>query len=79
MEGRSFCEFSNMFCPNGAIPIAFFNVPGSVHDGQIADCGNVYVKMEQVHINNGGICDVDSIFDKVRSPYLIKSCQDPCS
>ncbi len=29
------------FCPNGMIPIPFFNVPGSVHDSQVAKFGNI--------------------------------------
>ena len=57
------------FCPNGTIPIAFKNVPGSVHDSQIADRANVYVKLEEVYNNNGGICVVDSAFRKVKRPY----------
>jgi hypothetical protein len=27
------------FCPDGTIPIAFFNVPGCVHDSQVAEFG----------------------------------------
>jgi hypothetical protein len=27
------------FCPDGTIPIAFFNVPGSVHDSQLVELG----------------------------------------
>ncbi len=27
------------FCPNGTIPIAFFNVPGCVHGSQVAEFG----------------------------------------
>ncbi len=30
------------FCPDGTIPIAFFNLPGSVHDSQVAEYGNIY-------------------------------------
>jgi hypothetical protein len=33
------------FCPNGTIPIVFVNVPGAVHDSQIADYGNIYGKL----------------------------------
>jgi hypothetical protein len=36
------------FCPDGTIPIAFINVPGSVHDSQVANYGNIYDKMESV-------------------------------
>jgi hypothetical protein len=31
-----------VFCPNGTTPIAFFNVPGSVHDSQVAYWGRFY-------------------------------------
>ena len=30
------------FCPDGTIPIAYVNIPGAVHDSQIADYGNIY-------------------------------------
>ena len=60
-------------------PIAFFNVPGSIHESQIADWGNVFIKLEEVYNNNGDICVVDFAFGKVRRPYLTESCQDPHS
>ena len=55
---------SSVFCfaPDGTIPIAFFNIPGSVHDSQIAEWGNVYVKLERVFEETGGKCTVDSAF-----------------
>ena len=62
------------FCPIGTTPIAF-----SVHDSQIVNWGIVNAKLEEVYENNGGICVVDSAFGKVRGPYLIMSCKDPCS
>jgi len=36
------------FCQDGTIPIAYINIPGSVHDSQIADYGNIYDKLESV-------------------------------
>jgi hypothetical protein len=33
------------FCPDGTIPIAFFNVTGSVHESQVADLGNIHGKL----------------------------------
>ncbi len=36
------------FCPDGTISIAFFNVPGSVHDSQVAEFGKIYDKLEGV-------------------------------
>ena len=65
-----------VFCPDGTIPIAFFNVPGSVHDSQVAHWGRVYDKLGAVYANTGGKCTVDSAFGKVNRPFLIKSSQD---
>jgi hypothetical protein len=31
------------FCPDGTIPIAFINIPGSIHDSQVADYGKKYM------------------------------------
>ena len=65
-----------VFCPDGTIPIAFFNVPGSVHDSQVAHWGKVYDKLGAVYDETGGKCTVDSAFVKVNRPFLIKSSQD---
>ena len=65
-----------VFCPDGTIPIAFFNVPGSVHDSQVAHWGRVYDKLGAVYDETGGKCTVDSAFGKVNRPFLIKSSQD---
>jgi hypothetical protein len=54
-----------VFCPDGTIPIAFFNVPGSVHDSQVAHWGKVYDKLGGVYDETGGKCTVDSAFGKV--------------
>ena len=35
-----------VFAPDGTIPAAFF--PGCVHDGQVAEWGNIYTKLEKV-------------------------------
>ena len=64
------------FCPDGTIPIAFFNVPGCVHDSQVADFGRIYDKLEDVYQTTGGKCCVDSAFGNVDRKYLYKSCQD---
>ena len=64
------------FCPNGTIPIAFFNVPGSVHDSQVADLGGIYEKLEKVYATTGGKCCVDSAFGSVARDFLLKSGQD---
>jgi hypothetical protein len=41
------------FCPDGTIPIAFFNVPGSVHNSQVAELGKIYSKLERVYKTTG--------------------------
>lgn len=64
------------FCPDGTIPIAFFNVPGSVHDSQVAELGRIYHKLEQVYERTGGKCCVDSAFGNLERDYLLKSGQD---
>jgi len=65
-----------VFCPDGTISIAFFNVPGAVHDSQVAHWGRIYDKLERVYNETGGKCTVDSAFGKVNRPFLIKSSQD---
>ncbi len=64
------------FCPDGTIPIAFFNVPGSVHDSQVAELGRIYKKLETVYETTGGKCCVDSAFGNLERDYLLKSGQD---
>jgi hypothetical protein len=64
------------FCPNGTIPISFFNIPGSVHDRQVAKFGNIYNKLEGVYILYGAKCCVDLVFGNVMRGYLYKLCQD---
>ncbi len=39
-----------VFVPDGTIPIAFFNVPGSVNDSQVAKWGGIYEKLESFSI-----------------------------
>jgi len=57
-----------VFCPDGTIPIAFFfNVPGSVHDSQVAHWGGVCDKLGAMYDEIGGKCTVDSAFGKVNS------------
>jgi hypothetical protein len=65
-----------VFCPKRTIPIAFVNVPGAVHDSQIAHWGKIYDKLDEVYKTTGGKCTVDSAFAKVNCPILIKSSQD---
>jgi hypothetical protein len=64
------------FCPDGTIPIAYINIPGAVHDSQIADYGDIYDKLEMVYQRDGGQCTFDSAFGNVNREFLIKSSQD---
>ena len=43
-----------VFCPDWTIPIAFFNVQGSVHDSQVAHWGRVYDKLGAVYDDTVG-------------------------
>jgi hypothetical protein len=65
-----------VFCPDGTFPIAFFNVPGSVHDSQVAHWGRVYDKLGAMYNDTSRKCTIDSAFGKVNRPFLIKSLQD---
>ncbi len=64
------------FCPDGTIPIAFFNVPGSIHNSQVAELEKIYSKLEHVYNTTGGKCYVDSAFGNVEREYLLKLGQD---
>jgi hypothetical protein len=64
------------FCPDGTIPIAYVNIPGAVHDSQIANYGDIYDKLEIVYQRDGGQCTVDSAFGNVNREFLIKSSQE---
>ncbi len=67
-----YVTFVFCFCPDGTIPIAFFNVPGSVHDSQVAELGKIYSELEHVYETMGGKCCVDSAFGNVEREYLLK-------
>lgn len=63
-----------VFCPDGTIPIACFNVPGCIHDRTIAEWGDVYAKLETVYSSEAkGICTAPSAFSTKRYPFLIRS------
>ena len=61
------------FVPDGTIPIAYYNVPGSALDSNMCDLGGIYAKLERVYKKTGGKCAVDSAFAARRCPFLIKS------
>ncbi len=35
-----------VFTPDGTIPMAYFNVPGCIHESQVAEWGDIYAKLE---------------------------------
>ena len=63
------------FCPDGTIPIAYMNLPGSMHDSTIADWGQIYDKLENLFQTTGAVTCVDSAFRMKNVPYIIKSSQ----
>ena len=52
------------FCPDGTIPIAYVNVPGSVHDSQVADYDGVYEKLEDVFLHTGAKCTLTLLLEQ---------------
>jgi hypothetical protein len=60
------------FCPDGAIPIAFINISGSVHDSQITDYGGIYDKFESMCMQDGAKCTINSAYGNTNQDYLIK-------
>jgi hypothetical protein len=64
------------FCPDGTIPIAYMNLPGSMHDSTIAEWGGIYDKLASLYETTGAITCVDSAFRMRNSPYIIKSSQE---
>ncbi len=64
------------FCLDGTIPIVFWNIPGTVHDSQVADYGYIYNKLELVYLQDGAKCTVDSTFGNVSREFLINSSQE---
>ena len=76
VDAWSQCDISLCFCLNRTIFTAFVNVPGSVHDSQVAYWGRVYDKLESVYQETSGKCTVDSAFGKVKHSFLIKPSPD---
>jgi hypothetical protein len=65
-----------LLCLDGTIPIAFFNLPGLVHNSQVVEFGNIHGKLEEVFWLTGAKCCVDLVFGNVNKEYLYKSSQD---
>ena len=65
-----------VFAADGTIIDAVLNVPGSVHDSQVAVWGGLYNRLKEMYQKTGGICVVDSAFASAQVPYLIRSSDD---
>ncbi len=65
-----------VFTPDGTIPMAYFNIPGCIHDSQVAEWGNIYTKLETMFDRYGVQCAVDSGFGKIDRDFMVKSAQD---
>ena len=65
-----------VFCPDGTIPNAFFNAPGSIHDSQVAEWGGIYDKLEIMYDKYHVRCTSNSDFGKINRDYLLKTSQD---
>jgi hypothetical protein len=67
-------------CPDGTIPIACLNIPGCVHNSQVAEFGKIYDKiydkLEDDHCTTGRKCCINLAFGSINRMYLYKSCQD---
>jgi hypothetical protein len=50
------------FCPDGTIPMTYYNVCGVAHDSNIARIGSIYNKLVHVHERTGLKCVVNSAF-----------------
>jgi hypothetical protein len=65
------------FCLDGMIPTVFCNIPGAVHDSQVANYGDIYNKLELVvYLQDSAKCTVDSAFGNVSREFLIRSSQE---
>lgn len=65
-----------VFGPDGLILASVINAPGSVHDSMLADWGNIYDSLYEIHEETGGRCVMDSAFAAVNHPAIIKSSQN---
>ena len=64
-----------VFAPNGTIIMAGINLPGCMHDSEVAHTCDIYDKLEKIFEDFGVRCTVDSAFSTTRLPHLIKSGQ----
>ena len=65
-----------VFVPDGTICACALNAPGSIHDSQLAEWGDVYSKLQKAFDETGGKVVMDSAFSKANYPYIVKSGQE---
>jgi hypothetical protein len=75
MRGHYISCIVFVFAPDGTIPIAALNAPGSLHDSTVAFYGGVYDSLEHLHDKYGVQTVVDSAFKIGTGSFLLKSAQ----
>lgn len=61
-----------VFAPDGKIIFCLLNAPGSLHDSTLAECSNLYQLLNDVFVQTGGQCCMDSAFVSKNNPAVIK-------
>ena len=62
-----------LFAPDGTIPAAVYNAPGTMHDSTVADYGEMYAKLQLLWDRYRAKTVIDSAFNLEDHPFLIKS------
>jgi DDE superfamily endonuclease len=62
-----------IFGIDGKIIHCVLNAPGSVHDSTLAEWGGFYESMQNIYLECGGKCCMDSAFASQDNPSIIKS------
>ncbi len=65
-----------IFTLDGTIPMVYFNIPGCIHESQVAEWGNIYAKLETMFDKYGVRCAVDSGFGKIKKHLMVKPKKD---
>jgi hypothetical protein len=70
------CTLQFIFAPDGLIIFAVINAPGSIHDSTLAEWGDFYSIMDEIHDDCAGKCCMDSAFAGTRNAAIIRSSED---
>lgn len=62
-----------LFAPDGTVPAAVYNCPGTFHDSTGAEYGGLYDKMERLWVRYHAKTCVDTAFTRENHEFLIKS------